>query len=452
MAVFAYPETDYDEPYRGQFHFSSRAGWLNDPNGCLHYRDTFHLFFQHHPYGLEWGPMHWGHATSPDLVHWTQQPIALSPGVHAGDLWSGNGIADAGNVSGLKDGDDDPILLYSGVNGVTVHHSTDGTRTFRSYRDGAAVVTPAGVSRDPKVFRYGTEHVMVIWSDRADAGGYGVDFFTSPDLLAWTYRSRFAADWLFECPDLYPLDVDGGSHWVLTGASGAYVVGNFDGESFRTDWAGPQRMDHGVCSPEGTFYAGQTFARLADGRTIQIAWQPGNRGSIWTGNMTFPVTLELRAYPEGLRLVRTPVAELASLRTSTTTLADVLVGGPLAVGRADVCEISATFDVRDATARAFGLRLHARADGSCDRTVGYDLDNHTLYGSPLAPRDGAVTMRVLVDRGQLEIFGNDGALSVSDNVDFDSAPTSHGIEVYADGGTVRLRSLVLHTLASTWRR
>jgi fructan beta-fructosidase len=452
VAVFTYPETDYDEPYRGQFHFSSRAGWLNDPNGCFRYRGTYHLFFQHHPYGLEWGPMHWGHATSPDLVHWTQQPIALTPGVHAGDLWSGNGIVDTGNVSGLKDGDDDPILLYSGINGVTVHHSTDGTRTFHSYRGGATVVTPAGISRDPKVFRYGARHVMVIWSDRADAGGYGVDVFTSPDLLTWTYRSRFAADWLFECPDLFPLDVDGRTRWVLTGASGAYVVGDFDGEAFRTDWPGPQRMDHGVCSPEGTFYAGQTFSRLPDGRTIQIAWQPGNRGSFWTGNMTFPVTLELRAYPEGLRLVRTPVAELASLRTSTTTLSDVLVDGVLAVGRADTCEISATFDLRGATARAVGLRLHTRADGSCDRTVGYDLDNRTLYGAPLAPQDGTVTMRVLVDRGQLEIFGTDGALSISDNVDFDSAPASQGIEVYADGGTARLVSLVLHPLARAWRR
>ena len=104
-------------------------------------------------------------------------------------------------------------------------------------------------------------------------------------------------------------------HWVLTGADGAYVVGDFDGERFRTDWARPIRMDQGVGTPDGTFYAGQTFSHVPDGRTVQMAWQPGNRGSTWTGNMTFPVTLTLRSYPEGIRLTRTPVAEIASLRT-----------------------------------------------------------------------------------------------------------------------------------------
>ena len=449
--MFEYPQTAYDEPYRGQFHFSSRSGWLNDPNGCLYYRGTYHLFFQHHPYGLEWGEMHWGHATSPDLVHWTQQPIALTPQRHAGDLWSGNGVVDTDDASGLRDGDDDPILLFSGINGITVHYSTDGARTFHSYRDGQPVSAPPGISRDPKVFRHGDGWAMVIWSDRDPAGrDHGVDILTSPDLLTWTFRSRFAAPWLFECPDLFPLDVDGRTHWVLTGANGAYVVGDFDGERFRTDWVAPVRMDHGLATPEGTFYAGQTFSHVPDGRTIQMAWQPGNRGSIWTGNMTFPVTLALRAYPQGLRVVRTPIAEIASLRTGTTTLTNVPVTGPLAVGCADTYEISATFDVRGATAGEFGLRLHTRADGSCDRAVGYDLQDQRLYGHPLAPADGTVTMRVLVDRGQLEIFGNDGELSVSDNVDLDSAPASQGIEVYAGGGAVRLASLVLYPLRSAW--
>jgi fructan beta-fructosidase len=455
--MFAYPETDYDEPYRGQFHFSSRSGWLNDPNGSFFYRGTYHLFFQHHPYGLDWGEMHWGHATTPDLVHWTQRPIALTPQRHAGDLWSGNGVVDTGNTSGLRDGDDDPILLFSGVNGVTLHYSTDGARTFRSYRDGQALTRPPGISRDPKVFRHGDGWVMVVWSDRDRArDDHGVDILTSPDLLTWTFRSRFGAAWLFECPDLFPLTVEGDSsgrtHWVLTGASGAYVIGDFDGGRFRTGWRAPVRMDQGVGSPEGTFYAGQTFSHVPDGRTVQIAWQPGNKGSVWTGNMTFPVALTLRAYPRGLRLVRTPVAELASLRTATTTLAGTLLtdGARLAVGRADTYEISATFDVRGATARVFGLRLHTRADGSCDRTIGYDLHNRSMYGHRLAPNDGTVTIRALVDRGQLEIFGNDGELSISDNVDFDSAPASQGIEVYADGGTVRLTALTLHTLGSAW--
>src|SRR5690242_4170059 len=193
--TFPYPATNYQEDNRGQFHFSSRAGWMNDVNAPLYYRGVYHLYYQHAPNSLVWDTMHWGHATSTDLVHWTQQPIALDPQVHPGDLWSGGGVVDLENVSGLKDGEHDPILVYSGTNGVTVFYSLDGGNTFLTYADGKKVVTPGGTSRDPKVFRDPVSETwgMVVWSDE---GGNGVDFYTSINLLDWTFASRYSADWL----------------------------------------------------------------------------------------------------------------------------------------------------------------------------------------------------------------------------------------------------------------
>jgi fructan beta-fructosidase len=454
---FPYPTTNYDEPYRGQYHFSARYGWINDPNGLLYYRGTYHLFSQDNPHGLGSDTKHWGHATSTDLVHWTQKPIALEPDVHPGDLWSGAGVVDANNVSGLKTGDDDPILVFAGTQGVIIHYSTDGAKTFQTFDRGRKVVIPSGESRDPKVFWHAPSNrwVMVVWSA---GGGNGANFYTSTDLLNWTFRSRYTAGWFFECPDMFPLPVDGNAantKWVLTDASGEYVIGNFDGATFQPDWATPQRMDMGANHAEGTFYAGQVFNGVPGGRVVQMAWQPGNHGSAWTGNLTFPAELALRTFPEGIRITRNPIGEITSLRSDPASFVDRTIttspsSNPLSAISADTYEITAEFDAAGATASAFGLRLHTRANGTYDRQVAYDRTNQTLYGKSLAPVNGRVKMRVLVDRGQLEIFGADGKLSISDNVNFNSAADSQGIQVYAEGGSVRLVSLQFHRLGRSW--
>jgi fructan beta-fructosidase len=441
---FPYPGTAYDEPYRGQFHFSSLGGWMNDPNGSFWYRGQYHLFYQHNPHGLAWATMHWGHAVSTDLVHWTQKPIALEPGVHPGDLFSGNGVVDTANVTGLKSGPDDPILVFSGTNGAIIHYSLDGAKTFQTYAGGRKVAVPNGESRDPKVFWHAPSHrwVMVMWSD---GGGNGADFFTSTDLLTWTWRSRYAAGWFFECPDMFELAVDGESgnrQWVLTDAGGEYVLGDFDGTTFRPRTP-VQRMDYGLNTPEGTFYAGQTFLGDPRGRTVQTVWQPASRGDTWTGNLTFPVDLRLKTFAEGVRLTRNPITEIASLRSGTVTSGarTLTPTTPYAPASADTFEVTAQFDTASATATSFGLRLRGR-------TIGYDRAAQTLAGAPLTPLDGRVTIRALVDRGQLEVFGNDGRMSISDVVRFDPANTQ--VQAYAEGGTVRLVSLRFDRLGSAW--
>ncbi|WP_410673582.1 glycoside hydrolase family 32 protein [Amycolatopsis sp. cmx-4-68] len=451
---FPYPATTYSEPFRGQFHFSSQSGWLNDPNGLVYANGHYHFFYQHNPHGLEWDTMHWGHATSPDLVHWTQKPIALEPGVHPGTLFSGGGVVDKENTSGLKTGSLDPIGVFSNTDGVSIFSSNDDGRSFQAYDQGRKQIDIPADSRDPKVVWDADRHqwVLVVWSNQ---GGNGVDVYTSPNLLKWTFASRYAADWLFECPDLFPLpDPAGGDpHWVLTSASSDYVVGTFDGRTFRTDRPQPRKMNLGTTYAGGTFYAAETFTGTPDGRVVQMAWQGGNRGSTWTGNATFPATLALVDSPDGLQVTRTPVAELASLRADSRAWRDEIVRDghdPFAGIRADTYEITATFDLTGSTARQFGFALHSRSDGTADRTVAYDQDAGTLYGKPLAPQGNKVSVRLLVDRGQLEIFADGGKLSLADNVNFDSAAVSQGIRLFATGGQVRVENATFTRLSTSW--
>ncbi|MBB5800308.1 sucrose-6-phosphate hydrolase SacC (GH32 family) [Saccharothrix ecbatanensis] len=458
---YPYDATDYNEPIRGQFHFSSQGGWMNDVNAPLYYNGVYHLFYQHNPHGVYWDTMHWGHATSRDLVHWTQQPIALEPSLHNATLFSGGGWVDHNNVTGLKTGTDAPILLFTNTDGVSIAYSTDGARTFRMHNGGAKVISTPYESRDPKVIWDAARNrwSMVFWGNE---GGNVAKFYSSTNLLDWTYRGEFRADWLFECPDLYQLPVDGNTSnpkWVLQDASGEYVIGTLNSAGvFVADpgWSRPQRMDMGRTAFDGTAYAGLTFTNMPDNRVVQMFWQPGNKGATWTGNASFPARLGLRTFPgEGIRVTRNPVSEISTIRQPSQTWSNLTISNDLATNpfngiAADTYEIEATYNLTGATATDFGFELHRRADGTRDAAIGYDRVRQTLADAPMPPVDNRVKLRVLVDRGQLETFGNDGKVSVTDNVDFDSSSHSLGIRTYANNGTVRIESLTFRRLGKAW--
>lgn len=455
-----YATTDYSEAFRGQFHFSPQNGFMNDINAPLYYRGVYHLFFQHNPHGLAWDTIHWGHATSTDLLHWEQQPIALEPGVHPGNLWSGAGWVDVDNVTGLKTGSDDPILLFTNTEGVSIAYSTDGAKTFKMYDNGAKVVDNPIESRDPKVQWDPVHNRWVMVTFQAGAGAV---FYTSTNLLDWTYRGIYSASWFSECPDLFKLPVDGNpsnEKWVLQDASGEYVIGSLDASGmFVSDWTSPQRMEWGISGAAfapSTWYAPQTFNQLPGGRVVQMGWQPSNAGVTWTGNASFPVDLALKTYPEGIRITRTPIPEISTIRATTRTwgprtITTDAASDPFIGEFADTYEIDAVFDLGNTSASEFGFRLHVRPDGSSDRTVAYSVGGQTLYGQSMPPISGLVRIRLLVDRGQLEVFGNGGKTVVSDNVSFNSTAGSQGIQLFASGGSVSLVSLGFSRIASTWK-
>lgn len=448
---FPYISTRYDEALRGQWHFSPRSGWMNDINAPIFYRGQYHLFFQHNPHGLGWDTMHWGHATSPDLMHWTQRPIALEPGMHPGNLWSGGGVVDEYNTSGLKSGDDDPMVVFSGADGVTAAYSTDGGEHFASYERGRVLVKPEGTSRDPKVFWHEptSRWVMVLWSENPARGvPRGVEIYTSQNLLDWQWRSRYEAPWLFECPDLVSLSVVGSTDrkWVLNDAGGRYVVGSFDGSRFSSPMDQPLRFDHGVNAFDGTIYAGLTFENMPDGRVVQMSWQPGNHGPTWTGNASVPVQLSLHREDGELRVHREPVEELSRLRTRTRTwpAQSVPAGANELTGvDCDSCELDATIDLSSPSARA--LVLSVRDDGATARRVVLDPVAHTVDGQPFDGFSAPIRVQALVDRGQFELFLNEGAFALTDN----HALPGHGLSLVSTA-PFEVTRLAVHTMGSAW--
>jgi fructan beta-fructosidase len=257
----------YDQDLRPQFHFSAKENWLNDPNGLVYYKGVYHLFFQHNPFGNTWGNMSWGHATSTDLVRWTEQPVAIpqtfnDAGESIEDIFSGSAVVDWNNTSGFGSTDNPPMVaIYTsaytpkhptlaGRQAQSLAYSTDEGQTWTKYSGNPVLDIGSGEFRDPKVFWYepAQEWRMVL----VRALEHKVDIYGSPNLRDWTHLSEFgpvgATGGAWECPDLFPLAVDGDPDnvkWVMVvslnpggiaGGSGQqYFVGDFDGTTFTSD-------------------------------------------------------------------------------------------------------------------------------------------------------------------------------------------------------------------------
>ncbi|WP_074310582.1 GH32 C-terminal domain-containing protein [Singulisphaera sp. GP187] len=434
----------YREADRPQFHFSSRRGWLNDPNGLLWYEGEYHLFYQHNPYGWDWGNMHWGHAVSPDLLHWKELPIALSPRKYGDWCFSGSGVVDRKNSSGFGSAAAPPLVAaYTSTGrGECMIFSNDRGRTSTEYAKNP-VVKHQG--RDPRLlFHEPTNRWVMAVYDEAD-GKQAIAFHSSADLKEWTYESRI--DGFYECPDLFELPVtggaDGASRWVLYGADGAYMLGQFDGHRFKPD------------SPKlrtwyGDFYAAQTFSDTPDQRRIQIGW--GREISFpampFNQQMAIPAELSLRTTDEGIRMFARPVAELASLHTKHHAWRDLgaseLARDPLAAVTAELLEIKVEAEVGPTS------KLTLRVRGV---PVVYDAGKNRLscgkHSAPLTSNKGTVRLQILVDRGSIEVFGNDGQVAISLGVI--PAKGVQPLSASTDGEPPRIRLLEVDELGSTWR-
>lgn len=458
-------ENLYREELRPQLHFSSRRGWLNDPNGLCFYNGEYHLFYQHNPYGWRWGNMHWAHAVSKDLVHWKEQPIALYPDLSANEhrmMFSGSAVVDWKNTSGLGSGGMPPlILLYTG-HGKRVTQdlawSLDG-RTYEKFNGNPVVDQMHQGNRDPKVFWHpGAGHwVMLLYAGLLSGEKKGlpageewkkhrhtVQILSSPDLRTWKLESVVEGGigedkYLYECPDLVSLPLDGNSEkkkWVLFGANGEYVIGKFDGRNFVPEI---ERLP----GPRGkgwSYYAGQTFSDVPDGRVILMAWGPAaSPGMPFNNLMTLPVELALRSTPEGPRLFRDPVRELLTLRASTNQANDLMNF------RAELVELVAEFESNDAKQAGpvtFWLRgVRLVYDGAKDE---WNIDGHAFR---VPSTGGAQKVRVFVDRTFIEIFAGDGLVYVPVPVLVD--PKNLIVRADIPKG-LKMKNLEVYQLNSIW--
>ena len=409
----------YRERNRPQFHFTTRRGWINDPNGCIWHDGQYHLYYQHNPFEREWENMTWGHATSPDLLHWTEQPPVLFPDT-LGTMFSGSAVFDKDNTSGFGTKKNPPLVYAytadrSEKEVQCIAYSLDGGMTLHKYKGNPVIDShdkwQTRDTRDPRVFWYEPGgHWVLVLNERN-----GHSIYTSANLKEWTYQSHVNGFW--ECPDLFPLPVDGNAddvRWVMYGASNTYMIGRFDGKVF-TPESGKHRFS------TGAIYAAQTFNDVPDGRRIQIGWANiDHRGMPFRGQMLLPTELTLHSTKDGVRLVSKPIKEvetlLSPLYNSESGLkkqeANVALNKALpqrGSGEGANClHLRATLNLTYATSA--GLKF----DGQT--LVDYDLNRNTLNGqfySPQDPTSLSLTMDIYIDRTSIEVFIDDGLYSYS---------------------------------------
>jgi len=453
-------ENLYHEPLRPQFHFSSKRGWNNDPNGMVFYRGEYHLFYQHNPYGWPWGNMHWGHAVSRDFVHWEELGDKLAPD-NMGPMFSGSAVVDWKNTSGLGSADKPPqVLIYTAAGNPTVQciaSSTDG-RNFTKFSGNPVVKEFTPGNRDPKVIWHKPtkKWVMTLYvgfpdPEKKDAKGKParrdtIYFLGSPNLKDWTVMSQ--TEGFYECPDFFELLVDGDASkkkWVLTAASSDYSVGTFDGTKFT-----PETEKLKGHRGRG-FYAAQTFSDIPanDGRRIQIGWlQAPSPGMPFNQAMSLPLELKLISTAGGPRLTWTPVKELEKLRSKSHRLgARTLKEGdanPFAGVSGELFELRADFTPSADTTVTFNVRgIEIAYDAAKQELI---VNNHRAT-APL--RNGRQRLIVYADRTALEVFASDGLTYVPMPVIPKTEDKSLGL--FVKGGAAQFTSLEAHELRSAWK-
>ncbi|HJD24045.1 MAG TPA: glycoside hydrolase family 32 protein [Firmicutes bacterium] len=400
---------------RPLLHFTPPAGWINDPNGLVYFQGNYHLCYQYNPYDVVWGNMTWGHAHSPDLLHWQWDDPVLHPD-GTGTIYSGSAVRDDAGAAGYGPG---RVLYYYTAAGGTNRWSAgrpfeqylavgspDGMRLEKTGR----VMVPAAAegARDPKVFYHAPTKTygMALY-----LSGEEFALYRSADLLHWREASRLCLPGAWECPDLFELAADDGSrHWVFWTADGYYFVGGFDGTRFypqaprRCAYAGGSVNPPGQAPQPGVTllpYAAQTFSGLEDGRTVSLSWlrtpnpPGGGEGRLpYTGMMALPVELSLTA---DLRLRMRPVRELARLRGPRLALDG---GGAEAEG---AYELAAALRSGRLTAELPCGRLEADGKTGVCRFVSALADRSFSF----AP-DQPLSLRLIADTGIVEIYAQDG--------------------------------------------
>lgn len=490
---------DYrNEKYRPQFHFTPPANWMNDPNGMVYFEGEYHLFYQHHPYGTTWGPMHWGHAVSTDLIKWEHLPIAMKPD-NNGAIFSGSIVVDWKNSSGLFDGEPGLVAIFTQADVYpdsdrprqrqSIAYSLDKGRTWLMYENNP-VLSNEDITdfRDPKVFWHeqSLRWVMVI------AAGDRVQIYISQDLKSWTYASEFGAaegshDGVWECPDLIELPIEGQEEarkWIMIvsigdnpdyaeGSRTQYFVGQFDGKSFTNEASSDTVLwlDFGRDN-----YAGVTWSDIqgSNHEKYFIGWMSNWKYAnqtptpTWRSAMTVPRQLLLRDTSAGIRMVQYPVKELQQLRRNEESLRweDLTVhpGHNLFENvKSDIYELAAEFD--PGSAEEFGFKL--RVSDNEQTVVGYRPADQLLFVDrchsgeaafheafpcrhevPVELKEGRMKIQIFVDQSSIEIFVNDGETVISDQIFPD--PASMGLELYAQGGVTNVISLALHPLESIY--
>ncbi len=444
------------EAYRPQFHFSPKEHWMNDPNGMVYYKGEYHLFYQYYPGATVWGPMHWGHAISKDLVRWQHLPVALYPD-SLGYIFSGSVVVDKNNTSGFKKGQESPLVAiytYHDMAGEKagkidfqtqgIAYSLDKGRTWKKYANNPVIKNP-GIKdfRDPKLIWHEASKKWIMTLAVADH----VQFYQSSNLKDWKQSGSFGKTegnhgGVWECPDLFQLRTKDGkdSKWVLlvsvgtgapNGGSGTqYFIGDFNGSVFTSD--APKEttywLDYGKDN-----YAGVTWHNNPDSRKLFIGWMSNWQYAQvvptekWRSAMTIPRELSLQKSSNNFQLISAPVKELENLRTQ-------LKPTPLTINNTYPItknELYLQFDLGKSGKDDVGIVLmndqnekltigynNTKKQYYIDRTgfsdIGFSKDFSGLHVAPRTSGNEILNMHLFIDRSSVELFADDGSVVMTE--------------------------------------
>lgn len=483
-------QSAYHEMHRPQIHFSQKAHWMNDPNGMVFYKGVYHLFFQYYPDSTVWGPNHWGHATSTDLVHWTEGPVALSPD-SLGLMASGSAVVDSMNTSGFgKDGKIPLVAIFTHINYKapkdkldssqyqSIAYSLDDGKTWTKY-DRNPVIKSFGVRdfRDPKVIWFEPEQKWVMTVATKDR----VTFYSSKDLKNWTRESDFGSTagshgGTWECPDLLHMDLNGQRTWVLMcsigrggpngGSATQYFVGKFDGKNFIPNHTDTKWVDYGTDN-----YAGVTWFNTGN-RRIFLGWMsnwqyanvvPTER---WRSAMTIPRELKLKSMGNDLFVVSVPVKELNKIESKPVIAENVTVIKSYPIpARNSKGLIPCRVDLLLEDIKDFSIVLSN--DLGEQVVIGYDTRQKQYYvdrtksgkvafhekfpGKHVAPRfidAKKMDVSLIIDVSSVELFADEG-LSVMTEIFFPNKPFDK-IEIQSPEN-ITIKKLSFSPLKSIWQ-
>jgi len=458
--------TTEENLYRPNFHFTPKANWMNDPNGMFYLDGTYHLYFQYYPDSNVWGPMHWGHATSKDMITWEEQPIALYPD-ELGLIFSGSAVVDKNNSSGFGKEGVTPVVAmftYHNMEGEkaekidfqtqAIAYSLDQGMTWIKYAQNPVIKNP-GIRdfRDPKV----------IWDDNSEkwimalAAANKIMFYSSLNLKEWNLESEFGEGigqhgGVWECPDLFSLKIEGTNEtkWVLivsinpaapNGGSGTqYFIGDFDGSTFTldTDFKNQLQKQNAVWLDFGRDnYAGVTWSNIPneDGRKLFIGWMSNWEYArdvpteTWRSAMTIPRELKLKKQQDNYVLTSTPISELSKYVSQTIIKDNLNVNKEQSIiseDDIDLSRFSLELEINNLNESKYTFILHNKIGDS----LSFGLDNlksnyfinrkragkvefsdkfaNTISKAPIANSSDTLKVQALIDKTSIEFFYNDG--------------------------------------------
>ncbi len=481
---------NYSEKFRPQYHFSPPEKWMNDPNGLVYHNGIYHLFYQFYPEDIVWGPMHWGHATSKDLIHWEHKPIALYPD-EIGDIFSGSAVVDVDNTSGFGSKENPALVaiftyhLMAGEKAGRkdfqtqgIAYSLDNGDTWVKYENNP-VIGNDGIKdfRDPKVMWHAESSQWILTL----VAGDHAKFYGSPNLKDWKLLSEFGKEQgahggVWECPDLFKLKVEGTDEekWVLlvsinpgapNGGSGTqYFVGDFDGETFRSDQKEHKWIDTGRDN-----YAGVTYNNTPTNERIFIGWMSNwdyamkTPTEVWRSSMTLPRTMSLHKNKEDFFLKNYPVAaidQIASEKVPSTMISleepyvfktenlnktelvfQTNLSAPLNISFSNKGGEHFSFEMNPATKELLFDRTQAGLSNFEERFAG------TVQKAAYETGDREVEVRLFLDASSVEVFVDKGTYVFTNQL----FPQNPYTELQISGEKdARLNNFRINQLKSIW--